>query len=180
MTLPVSFHKLLLSKLLVSAVWYALAFLALIVVSLLAALSASDWAEIAQAMPLLLEVLFEQKAIAVSTLVLYALELMLNAVCAVTLVSFLIYAAYAVGFSFHRHRSALTAVLIFVFVLFSIFTVISVPVNVLDLGEKTWAMLTGQQMLHVVLLSFPLVEVLIGAAFYAVTWYFATKRLNLE
>lgn len=180
LTLPVSFHKILLSKLLVSAVWYALAFLMLVLVCLLAALSANDWAEIIKALPTLCGALFEQKAVPVSTLVLYGIELLLNAVCAVTVLSLLVYAAYAVGFSFRRHRSALTGVCMPGFVVLSSWAMIAVPVKLLDLGSMSWAQLTGLQTLHLVLLTFLLVEVLVGAVWYAVTWYFATHRLNLE
>lgn len=180
MTLPVSFHKILLSKLLVSAVWYALSFLVLVLVCLLAALSVNDWAEIVRSLPMLCDALFRQNAIPVPTLVLWVLELLFNAVAYITVVSLVIYASYAVGFSFNRHKGALTSVILLAFIILSSYAMIGLTFKLLDIETQTWTTLAGIQTLHLTLLTFLLVELLVCAVFYAVTWYFATKRLNLE
>lgn len=181
LTLPVSFHKILLSKLLVSAVWYALSFLVLVLACMLAALNASDWAEIARALPEICGALFvEQTAVPVPTLVLYAFELLLNAVAFVTAVSLIAYAAYAVGFSFGRHRSALANVFALAFLVAASYAMLALPFRILDAGSNAWLALTGFQTIHLALFTFLIVELCVCAVFYAVTWHFATKRLNLE
>ena len=76
---------------------------------------------------------------------LFALEFFLFCVLGVTAVSLIVYAAYAVGFSFNKHKSALTAVSVLVFFQLVQFAAIAVLANLFCDGFTAWSSLTGVQ-----------------------------------
>ena len=141
LTLPVNMHQLLASKLIVSAVWYAAAFLAV---------------------------------------VLFALEVFLFCVLGVTAVSLIVYAAYAVGFSFNKHKSALTAVSVLVFFQLVQFAAIAVLANLFCDGFTAWSSLTGVQAGNAIFAVALVCELIVCVIFYLVTYFFLTRKLNLE
>ena len=115
LTLPVNMHQLLASKLIVSAVWYAAAFLAVVLLCMIGAFDFSDWRVVPQFASDLFLSFRKLDSSMQGQALLFALEVFLFCVLGVTAVSLIVYAAYAVGFSFNKYKSALTAVSVLVF-----------------------------------------------------------------
>ena len=110
LTLPVNMHQLLASKLIVSAVWYAAAFLAVVLLCMIGAFDFSDWRVVPQFASDLFLSFRKLDSSMQGQALLFALEVFLFCVLGVTAVSLIVYAAYAVGFSFNKHKSAARAV----------------------------------------------------------------------
>lgn len=178
MTLPVSVHQLLASKLLVSAVWYAMAFVLLALAIGLVVFTASDWNTILHGAVDVFRMLFAQTSVPMLDIALCGIELLLVCVCAVMTLSLMFYASFAVGYSFNHHKRLITVVACIV--LFWVTQLWSVS-DLLKLGEGAlWTTLTGMQTMNLGFAFTILGESVCCAVFYAVTWYFTTKRLNLE
>lgn len=129
LTLPVNMHQLLASKLIVSAVWYAAAFLAVVLLCMIGAFDFSDWRVVPQFASDLFLSFRKLDSSMQGQALLFALEVFLFCVLGVTAVSLIVYAAYAVGFSFNKHKSALTAVSVLVFFQLVQFAAIAVLAN---------------------------------------------------
>ena len=172
LTLPVSLHQLLISKLIVSAVWYAAAFL-VGVLSLL--IAASDWSSLLD----VFTAFFEMEASLRSHALLIVFELFCNFVFAVSAAELVVYAAFSIGYSFNKRKELWTVILILVFFQLAQFTAIAM----IGLFIHTWISLDANTLptgIELLLLWGMLGELLFCAIGYAVTWYFTTKKLNLE
>ena len=180
LTLPVNMHQLLASKLIVSAVWYAAAFLAVVLLCMIGAFDFSDWRVVPQfASDLFLSFRKLDNSMQGQAL-LFALEVFLFCVLGVTAVSLIVYAAYAVGFSFNKHKSALTAVSVLVFFQLVQFAAIAVLVNLFGDGFTAWSSLTGVQAGNAIFAVALVCELIVCVIFYLVTYFFLTRKLNLE
>lgn len=147
LTLPVSLHQLLISKLIVSAVWYAAAF----IVGLLS--------------------------------LLIVFELFCNFVFAVSAAELVVYAAFSIGYSFNKHKTLWTTILVLVFFEVAQFTAIAMIGAFFNADPTRWMNLdihSAPASVELLLLWGMFGELLFAAAGYAVTWYFTTKKLNLE
>lgn len=147
LTLPVSLHQLLISKLIVSAVWYAAAF----IVGLLS--------------------------------LLIVFELFCNFVFAVSAAELVVYAAFSIGYSFNKHKTLWTTILVLVFFQLAQFTAIAMIGAFFSADPTRWMYLdvySAPASIELLLLWGMLGELLFCAIGYAVTWYFTTKKLNLE
>lgn len=111
---------------------------------------------------------------------LFALEFFLFCVLGVTAVSLIVYAAYAVGFSFNKHKSALTAVSVLMFFQLVQFAAIAVLVNLFGDGFTAWSSLTGVQAGNAIFAVALVCELIVCVIFYLVTYFFLTRKLNLE
>ena len=111
---------------------------------------------------------------------LFALEVFLFCVLGVTAVSLIVYAAYAVGFSFNKHKSALTAVSVLVFFQLVQFAAIAVLANLFCDGFTAWSSLTGVQAGNAIFAVALVCELIVCLIFYLVTYFFLTRKLNLE
>lgn len=178
LTLPVSLHQLLISKLIVSAVWYAAAF----IVGLLSLLiAASGWSTFQYVPDLFNDVFtafFGMEASLRSHALLIVFELFCNFVFAVS-AELVVYAAYSIGYSFNKRKELWTVILILVFFQLAQFTAIAM----IGLFIHTWISLDANTLptgIELLLLWGMLGELLFAAAGYAVTWFFTTKKLNLE
>ena len=125
LTLPVSLHQLLISKLIVSAVWYAAAF----IVGLLSLLIAvSGWSTLQYVPDFFNDVFtafFEMEASLRSHALLIVFELFCNFVFAVSAAELVVYAAYSIGYSFNKHKTLWTTILVLVFFQLAQFTAIA-------------------------------------------------------
>lgn len=181
LTLPVSMHQLLASKLIVSAVWYAAAALFMVLlVFLLGFTDASDWLVIPDLFSEAFHLLGKLDASTRAQALLFMLEFFLNCVFGVTAVSLIVYAAYAMGYSFNKHKSALTAVFVLAFFQLAQIAAIVVLQRLFGDGFTAWSNLTGVQAGNAFLAVALAGELAVCAAFYLITWYFTTRRLNLE
>ena len=183
LTLPVSVHELLASKLIVSAVWYAAAFL-VGVLSLL--IAASDWASLLHVPENFVDLFtafFGMEASLRGHALLILLELLGNFVMTISAASLVVYAAFSIGYSFNKHKSLWTTVLVFVFFEAAQFTAIAMIGAFFNADPTRWMNLdvySAPASVELLLLWGMFGELLFAAAGYAVTWYFTTKKLNLE
>ena len=125
LTLPVSLHQLLISKLIVSAVWYAAAF----IVGLLSLLiAASGWSTLQYVPDFFNDVFtafFGMEASLRSHALLIVFELFCNFVFAVSAAELVVYAAYSIGYSFNKRKTLWTTILVLVFFEVAQFTAIA-------------------------------------------------------
>ena len=184
LTLPVSVHELLASKLIVSAVWYAAAFLVGILSLLIGIAGWSDVRYLPSALGDLFTSIFRMEAALRGHALLGLLELLGNFVFLVSAASLMVYAAYSIGYSFHKHKALWTTILVIVFYEVAQFVAIymlAAFTNTIPngfIGSDT--ALRTVQLGEALLLWGMLGELLFCAIGYAVTWYFTTKKLNLE
>lgn len=183
LTLPVSVHELLASKLIVSAVWYAAAFL-VGVLSLL--IAASDWASLRYVPENFVDFFtaFSQMDASLrGHALLILLELLGNFVMTISAASLVVYAAFSIGYSFNKHKTLWTTILVLVFFEVAQFTAIAMIGAFFNANPTRWMNLdiySAPASVELLLLWGMLGELLFAAAGYAVTWYFTTKKLNLE
>lgn len=183
LTLPVSLHQLLISKLIVSAVWYAAAF----IVGLLSLMIAvSGWSTLQYVPDFFNDVFtafFEMEASLRSHALLIVFELFCNFVFAVSAAELVVYAAFSIGYSFNKHKTLWTTILVLVFFQLAQFTAIAMIGAFFSADPTRWMNLdvySAPASIELLLLWGMFGELLFAAAGYAVTWYFTTKKLNLE
>lgn len=179
LTLPVSLHQLLISKLIVSAVWYAAAFLVGVLSLLIAASGWSTFQYVPDFFNDVFTAFFEMEASLRSHALLIVFELFCNFVFAVSAAELVVYAAFSIGYSFNKHKTLWTTILVLVFFQLAQFTAIAM----IGLFIHTWISLDANTLptgIELLLLWGMLGELLFCAIGYAVTWYFTTKKLNLE
>ena len=141
LTLPVSMHQLLASKLIVSAVWYAAAAVFMVLlVCLLGFTDASDWLVIPNLFTEAFHLLGKLDASTRAQAIFFAVE----------------------------------------FFQLVQFAAIAVLAQLFDDGFTAWSSLTGVQAGNAFLAAALAGELAVCVLFYLITWYFITKKLNLE
>ena len=179
LTLPVNMHQLLASKLIVSAVWYAAAVLAVALLCMLGIFDAVDWLAIPRFFGDAFHFFASLDGAVRAQALLCVFEVFLNCVFGVTAVSLIVYASYAVGYSFHKHKSTLTAVFVLVFFQLVQFAALAVLFG-MDGGLTAWSSLTGVEAMNLFLAVALAGELAVCAIFYFVTYFFLARKLNLE
>ena len=183
LTLPVSLHQLLISKLIVSAVWYAAAFIVGLLSLLIAASGWSTFQYVPDFFNDVFTAFFEMEASLRGHALLILLELLGNFVMTISAASLVVYAAFSIGYSFNKHKSLWTTVLVLVFFEVAQFTAIAMIGAFFNADPTRWMNLdvySAPASVELLLLWGMFGELLFAAAGYAVTWYFTTKKLNLE
>jgi len=183
LTLPVNVHQHIWSKLVVSAVWFALTLLVVILASCITAFDIDFIGYFFRDLAELMGELARNFNINWPVILLETLLLCFLACCAACL-SF--YAALAAGHSFPNHKLAWSAALFFVFQFVYNF-LLGVLVYFLDVtGIDHWLAgltdfnISGMAAIHAGLWFCMAVVVLYGAVYYFVTIFFLKRRLNLE
>ena len=125
LTLPVSLHQLLISKLIVSAVWYAAAFIVGLLSLLIAASGWSTFQYVPDFFNDVFTAFFGMEASLRSHALLIVFELFCNFVFAVSAAELVVYAAYSIGYSFNKRKELWTVILILVFYQLAQFTPIA-------------------------------------------------------
>ena len=186
MTLPVSVHQHIWSKLIVSAVWFALT---VIVVGLACFIMAADVKvihQIAEGFGELLGELYRHftayYAINGTALAVEFLVLCFVGCCAMCLQ---FYASLAIGHSFSSHKMAWSVLWFFV----TMFAMQFLGGSGIVLLDESWLHnlllgwtdnISGMAAMHLSMVCLILGEVLYGAIFYFLTTYFLKRRLDLE
>lgn len=134
LTLPVSLHQLLISKLIVSAVWYAAAFIVGLLSLLIAASGWSTFQYVPDFFNDVFTAFFGMEASLRSHALLIVFELFCNFVFAVSAAELVVYAAYSIGYSFNKRKELWTVILILVFFQLAQFTAIAM----IGLFIHTW------------------------------------------
>ena len=125
LTLPVSLHQLLISKLIVSAVWYAAAFIVGLLSLLIAASGWSTFQYVPDFFNDVFTAFFGMEASLRSHALLIVFELFCNFVFAVSAAELVVYAAYSIGYSFNKRKELWTVILMLVFFQLAQFTAIA-------------------------------------------------------
>ena len=187
LSLPVSTHTHIFSRLLVAVVWYTLSALAIMAAIGLMSLG-NNWSAVFGAIGDIIRGLWQawasltggQRALAV----LLGLEMLVSVVASCAASCLLLYAAMAVGHSFNRYKKALSVLFAFLFyhavqilMFLGVFAVTMGDIDLeLDLDTPTAVLGVGNVFFAVIIV----VELAIAAVFYFVTHHFLTKKLNLE
>ena len=126
---------------------------------------------------------FEMEASLRSHALLIVFELFCNFVFAVSAAELVVYAAFSIGYSFNKHKTLWTTILVLVFFQLAQFTAIAMIGAFFSADPTRWMYLdvySAPASIELLLLWGMFGELLFCAIGYAVTWYFTTKKLNLE
>ena len=185
MTLPVSVHTHISSRLIVSVVWYALTVVAIALCVMVMALSSSDLNSIFKGLRELISAVSE--AGLTGHLVLLGFEFLIICVAGGAYVSLLLYAALAVGHSFNRHKKGLS--ILFAFAFHHAVQIIS-TIAVFAMARYDWdgLFIELESETPIAAVHFAegamgvslLISVLLCAVFYFITHFFLSRKLNLE
>lgn len=183
MALPVSSHQLIGSRLITDAVWYALSGVVLILIGVGMIANFEDIPILFRGFGGMLAVLktaMREHPGAVGNCVIIVFEILIDIVAGVSLLSLLVYAAYAIGFSASRRKSLWTVLLIYGFfhVVFwaGIGSLFIFGREDMRYGDFS----AGMKAFEGFLAGEFLVMFLLSLVFYFITNYFITKKLNLE
>lgn len=186
LTLPVSIHQQIWSKLLVSTVWFAATVLLVILSCCVMAFNIEVLGEVWEGLKLVCRVILEENALGeVASGALVCVEFLIICVLGAFSMCLKFYAAMAVGFSFPNRK-----------VLFSVIAYIGMDIvqallgglviNVFNDSAFHYALLgwgdtlSAAAGLHLSMWIVIAAEAVYAAVFYFVTVYFLKKRLNLE
>lgn len=181
-TLPVSVHQHVWSKLIVSAVWFILTGVVVVLSVLVLAFNVSFLTDLAEVFPKLFEQLNAYYAFNGTAFILEGL-ILLFAGCMTFSLQF--YAALAAGHSFPNHKMALSVVFYFVFQ-FAMQILGAFLILALDEGPLYQLLMrldfhiAGAAAVHFAMWILIALTALYGAVFYFVTALTLKKRLNLE
>lgn len=183
LTLPVSVHQQVWSKLIVSAVWFAATVAAVIAACCLMAFNVDFIKYFFQGLGELFAELRRLEAYYAINGTAIAVEFAVLCFLSCCAMCLQFYAALAVGHSFANHKMAWSVVFFFGFqfaVQFLGGMGVSVlnALNIFDL-LPSWQ-LSGMAAIHAAMLVLIVGVVIYGAVFYGVTVYFLKRRLNLE
>lgn len=182
LTLPVNVHELLLSKLIVSAVWYAAAFAVALAALLIAAMGWREFFYLPETLAAAFSAYFEADGATKGHMLLIGLELLGNFVFVVSAAALMVYAAYSIGFAAKTHKTLFTTLLVLAFVLAAQLVAMWMIGEFINAAPHFWRQMTSTdvaQAVELFLLWGMLGELVFVAAGYAMTWYFTTKKLNL-
>ena len=181
MTLPVSVHQHIWSKLIVSAVWFALTILIVCLACLIMAADVTVIGEIVSGCQDLFRHVTAYYAINGTAIVAEFLVMCFVGCCAMCLQ---FYASLAIGHSFPNHKMAWSVGII----QFAVQFLGGLLIALLDeswlhhllLGWTVGWNISGMAAMHLSMILMILGELFYGAVFYFLTTYFLKRRLNLE
>ena len=184
MTLPVSTHQHIWSKLIVSAVWFALTIVMVCVAGLIMAFDISAIEEIGDLFRELFRYATAYYALNGTAIVAEFLVVCFLGSCAMCLH---FYTALAIGHSFSGHKMAWSVAWYFI-LQFAVQFVGGMLVVLLDeswlhhllLGWTDSWEISGMAAIHIGMFVLIVGELVYAAVFYFLTTYFLKKRLNLE
>ena len=184
MTLPVSVHQHIWSKLIVSAVWFALTIVMVCVAGLIMAFDISAIEEIGDLFRELFRYATAYYALNGTAIVAEFLVVCFLGSCAMCLH---FYTALAIGHSFSGHKMAWSVAWYFI-LQFAVQFVGGMLVALLDeswlhhllLGWTDSWEISGMAAIHIGMFVLIVGELVYAAVFYFLTTYFLKKRLNLE
>ncbi len=183
LTLPVSIHQQIWSKLIVSAVWFAVTLAAVILAGCIAAFDISFLRDLFWGLRDLFREAFHLRASDFANLSAILVELLVLAFLSACTTCLQFYAALSIGHSGSSHKLALSvaAYLVIQFVI-----QMASGIGMIVLGELApWKYfsslhLEGYAAIHAGMILLIAVVVVYGVIYYALTTYFLKHKLNLE
>lgn len=183
MTLPTTAHTHIASRVIVVFIWDVLAVIAIVLSLMLAFMDMSSWGQFfggfGDLFSAILQGLHDLEAGQLWSAIAVALEILLAMILSQILSTLMIYAAIAIGYSFNKSKK-LWAVIFGIGFYYAIqFVAISYVVGLT--GNSFLVDLTDSFSKIPSALLFVLVpELLACAVFYVITYFFMTRKLNLE
>lgn len=181
LTLPVSIHEHIWTKLIVSAVWFAATILAVGLACLLAFGSIEGIVDFFQGFWSLIRESLHLKASDMAHVMGICVELLALCFIGSCASCLQFYGALAIGHSAASHKLAwsVAAYLVISFVMQLISGILMFPLNHLDL-DRYFSQIEGFGAIHLMMWIMIVVAAVYGAVFYVVTCWFMRNRLNLE
>jgi len=183
MSLPVNSHQLIGAKLITNAVWYLLSGILLMLLFFMMVGSFANMSSVPEFIRDIIEAvskLDKENLAIIGHFLLVCLELLLDMVMGISLLTVMCYAAYSIGYSVNKKKGLLTVALIFVFfhiISWAVIGSLFVLRNLDHIGESAAeAFIAMQQFLAIEFI----VLAALSAIFYFVTNYFINQKLNLE
>ena len=184
MTLPVSTHQHIWSKLIVSAVWFALTIVIVCLACLIMAADVTVIGEIVSGFRELFRHVTAYYALNGTAIAAEFLVMCFVGCCAMCLQ---FYASLAIGHSFPNHKMAWSVCWFFI-IQFAVQFLGGTLIALLDeswfhhllLGWTDGWQISGMAAMHLSMFVMILGELVYGAVFYFLTTYFLKRRLNLE
>lgn len=184
LTLPVSVHQQVWSKLIVSAVWFIVTVAAVIAACCIMAFNVDAIKYFLQGLGEVFQMLRRLEAYYALNGTALAAELAVLCFLSCCAMCLQFYAALAVGHSFANHKVAWSVAWFFIFQFVmqmgGSFLVILGDVTGLDYFLANHVHLGRMTAIHAVMIVLIVCVVIYGAIFYFVTTHFLKKRLNLE
>ena len=185
LTLPVSIHQHIWSKLIVSSVWFILTTLAVILASCIVAFNIGFLKDLFQGLGELFQELRNLQAYYAFNGAALLVELAVLVFLGLVAMCLQFYAALAAGHSFPNHKMALSVAwffgLQFVFQLVSVSGIELLDgLNFFSLFDHIHLSIRGMTAMHLAFLFLIVLAVIYGGIFYVITTLFMKKRLNLE
>lgn len=183
MTLPVSIHTHISSRLICAVVWYALTALAIFLSVLLMALNVHGWKEFFGGIGDVLRYLTQYHV--TGRAVVFCLELLAEVILGCCCTTLLLYAAMAVGHSFNRGKKGMSVLFAFVFYNAEQF-VNAIGIALLSRTHwDDWLLIPTDDahalgVMQTILGAAIVISLLGCAVFYFITHYFLSRKLNLE
>lgn len=185
MSLPVSSHQLIGAKLITNAVWYLLSGVLLLVLIFFMAGNLSQLTAIPDFFSAIFKTISKfdkEDMVQIGHSLLTCLEILLDMVAGISLLTVMCYAAYSIGYSVNKRKNLLTVVLIFVF--FQLIAWAAIGSLVLfgekELGGEVTLLIEGFKVMERFLAEEFIIIAVLGAVFYFITNFFITRKLNLE
>jgi len=183
MTLPVSVHQHIWSKLIVSAVWFAATVLMVILASLVMAFNVDFVGEFFRFIGDILRALLREDAYFIANGSAFLVEMIVLCFLSCCAMCLQFYAALAVGHSFANHKMACSVGIFFLFQFVMQFLAGTgiFAFDALGIFDflPSWQ-LDGVAAMHAVLILMIVLVVIYGAIFYGITVFFLKRKLNLE
>jgi len=184
MTLPVTSHEILISKIIVNAIWYTATGIIYVLIFIVL-VSKFDTLNIPEDFFMGLfdtaRRIDADDAKAILNVALIAFEIFMCLIAGAGLADISVFTSYAMGYSAKKRKSLCTVLLLYALFHLDLYSLIAVLFNV---GRNDMRMqsgfIAGSHMLESILFVFLLIIIGISAVLYFVTNYFITRKLNLE
>lgn len=183
MTLPATVHEHIVSKLVVSVVWYALTMAAVVASMFILVYDVGMVREIGEAVCELFDEVMEAQI--AGHAVLYAVELIALAVVACAALCLQFYAAMAMGYSASSHKALLSVVAYFLLqivmqMVYALLAHVADVTGVITSVTMQMETMTVTTVPHVALIGATMFALVHGVVYYAITVYFMKNHLNLN
>jgi hypothetical protein len=173
-TLPANEHQLILSKLIVSMVWFIASIVADVLAGLLGFLDLSDYADF---WSWLIQQLSHLR-ISVNDFTGYGIELLLIILFGSVAACLMVYGAISLGYSFANKKGLLSVVFFCAFYI-ALQMLIVAAIGLVGRAAPL-DQLSGAATMHVMLCGVLAFILLVGAGFYLLTYEMLHRRLNLQ
>jgi hypothetical protein len=176
-TLPVKPDSLIISKLLVAAVWFIASLFVVVLAIMIMALTDFDLKEVFEG----IAEMFTMMNVDILNKLMVGIEMILFCVFCLLVTILFIYTCLSLSLLFNKHRLLVAfGAFVAISTIGQILAVIAANIaSAMNLGEL-FRQASDMTQAHIIMIFVLLAELIIGAVFYITTRYMLTRRLNLE